>query len=472
MNNTVLVNTIYIAFFIFLGYFLILVFFYLLLAIIGFIEERQKMWESRVENYPLLYFSTFNIPVSIVIPVRNEEEWIKDSLLSLLNLNYPQFEIIVVNDGSTDKTSQILNDILNLNPIDISYVKHYQDGLVQQISKSSNYPNVTVISKTAGNKKAGAVNAGLNIAKYDYVCIIDADTVLDSQALLKTMAYVAKDQEKIIGIGSYFGLSNGLKIKDGRVIERSFSYNPIIAYQNLEYIRSFIGNRIAWSRYNSMPNVAGGFGVWRRDVLYELGGYSIDFSCEDIELTFRAHDYMARNKDKKYKIVMLPHYVGWTEGPSNIFSLILQRDRWQRVVIETIWHYKYMMLNPKYNGFAFFALPYYLFYEVCGVFFEIASIALVIMGWILGVLDLNTFLAFICFMVLSQASVLLLSMFVFIRNQRLFRLGYICYLVFLGLIEFLFYRWIISIAKLLGTYHYLRKVRVYDQYARAKRVSL
>jgi cellulose synthase/poly-beta-1,6-N-acetylglucosamine synthase-like glycosyltransferase len=469
MSAALLATINYVMFLVFLGYFLILMAFYLLLIIIGFIEEAKRAWESRVENYPLIYFSSFNIPVSIIMPARNEEEWIRDSFMSLLNLNYPQYEIIVVDDGSTDRTLDIMKQIIDLKSIDMPYVKHYQDGVVREILKSQTHPHVTVISKSAGTKKAGAANAGLNIAKYDYVCVIDSDTVLEPDALLKTMAYVSRYSDEVIGIGSGFGLSNGLKIKDGRIIEHSASYNPIIAYQSLEYIRSFIGNRIGWSRYNAMPNVAGGFGIWRRDVLYEIGGYSPDFTCEDLEITFRVHDYIAKNREKNYRIVMLPYYIGWTEGPSDIGALISQRDRWQRVVDEAVADYKYMIFNPKYRGFAFLALPYYLLYEVWGVFFEITSIVLVVSGLIAGVLNLNTFLAFMSLMILSQALVSLLTLFAFIRGQKVYCLGYICYLVFLGALEFFFYRWIISLAKLLGTYHYLRRVRVYDQYARAKR---
>ena len=260
-------------------------------------------------------------------------------------------------------------------------------------------------------KKAGAVNAGLNIARYDYVCVIDADTVVEQDSLLKVMAQITKDPERIIGVGSYFGLSNGLKIKDGVILEKSFSFNPVIAYQDLEYIRCLFGYRIGLDRFNAMPNVAGGFGVWRRDIMYELGGYSIDFTCEDIELTFRAHKYIVDNKEKEYKIIMLPYYAGWTDGPGNINTLLQQRDRWQRVVIETIWEYKYMLFNPRYGAFGFLTLPYYTLYEVLGVYFEIISIIFVISGWLLKILDNNTLLAYIIFMLTCQAISSLVSLF-------------------------------------------------------------
>lgn len=469
MTSTYLANFTYIIFLIFFGYFLLLMFYYLLLAFIALIEGKKRSWQNEIEDYSLLYFSSFTVPISIIIPAHNEEGWIRDCLLSVLNINYPEFEVVIVDDGSTDKTLEILSDTLHLKPVHVPYIKHFQDGVVQTIFKSEKHPNVTVITKSAGNKKAGAVNAGLNIAKYKYVCPIDADTILEPDALLRVMAHVEKDPDRIIGISSYFGLANGLKIKDGRILEHSFSYRPIIAYQNLEYIRSLIGNRIAWSKLNAMPNVAGGFGVWRRDILYILGGYSAEFTCEDIELTFRAQDYIVKNKDKGYKILMLPYHIGWTEGPSNIFALISQRNRWQRVTNETIWRYKYMMCNPRFGIFAFFVFPYFVLYEVLGVFFEVASIAMVALGYIYKILDVKVFLGFLLLMILSQGVVSLLSILAFVRSQKIFKPKYVAYLMFLSMAEFLWYRWIISIAKLLGTFDYLRKVKSYDQYKREKR---
>jgi cellulose synthase/poly-beta-1,6-N-acetylglucosamine synthase-like glycosyltransferase len=439
------------------------------LAFFGILESKKRAHEEKTESYPLIYFSSLAIPVSIILPAHNEEEWLNDSLSALLNLNYPSFEIIVVDDGSTDRTPQILNEMLTLRLIDSVYSKHYSSLKIKEVFKSEKYPNVTVLRKDSGDKKAGAINAGLNLAQYRFVCVLDADTVLERDALIKVMAYVHRDPEHIIGIAGSFGLINGFSVKNGVILDKSVSYDPLIAYQNLEYIRSFIGNRIAWSRFNAMPNVAGGFGIWRSDILYNLGGYSSEFSCEDIEITFRVHDYMANNKEKGYKILMVPYYIGWTEGPSTIPALISQRDRWQRVVIETVAKYKYMFCNPKYGSFAYLVLPYFLLYEVFGVFFEVASIFFVAFGWLTGVLDIKVFFLYLILMTLSQFIISLLCLLTFIRSQKVFTLRYVLYLIFLAAIEFLGYRIILSVAKFLGTYRFTQKVKVYNQYIRAKR---
>ena len=460
---------IYAVFIISLGYFVVLTVYYIFLALIGSYEETKRVLSGEEENYSLFYFSPLKIPVSFIVPAHNEEDWIKDSLRSLISLNYPEFEVIVVNDGSTDRTLEVLNDILKLRPVDMMYIRHYKDGRMRGILKSELYPNVTVVDKDRGNKKAGAVNAGLNIAKNNYICVIDADTVLERDALLKVMVQVEKEPDKVIGVGSYFGLVNGFKIKDGAVMERSFSYNPIVAYQNIEYIRSFIGNRLAWSKYNATPILAGGFSVWRKDVVYELGGFDVDFTCEDAEFTFRAHEYLVKNKEKNYKIIMLPFYVGWTEGPSNIGSLIMQRNRWQRVIDETVWTYKHMICNPKYGLFAFLTLPYFLLYEVLGVFMELLGICFVAAGAMMSVVKWEVFFAYFGLMLLIQTFTTLLSMLAFVESQRLFRLKYLAYLIGLSFVEFFFYRWILSIAKIQGTVDFLYKKKSHEKYVRQKR---
>ncbi len=456
------------AFVIFVAYYLFLSVYYLVLNMVGFFEYWNRRKEHEEENYAALSVSSFTVPVSIIIPVHNEELWILDCLKSVLNLNYPEFEIIIVDDGSVDKTIPILKDFLKLKFIHNPYTDHFSSGKILGLYRSEKHPKITVLSKESGGKKAGAVNAGLNIAKYKFVCVMDSDTVLENNALLKVMAHVQKDPERIIGIGSYFGLVNGFKIKDGQILERSFSWKPVVAYQTLEYIRTFIGNRIAWSRFNAMPNIAGGFGVWRRDVLLDLGGYNTEFSSEDVEFTFRAHGYIAKHKKKHYRIMMLPYYVGWTEGPNDVKSLIQQRDRWQRVMIETVWHYKYMLFNPKYGSFGFVTFPYFLFYEVLGVFFELASVVITVWGYLAGLLNTELFFGFFILMILYQAFISLIPLFTFNRAQEIFKSKDAAYLVFLSLVEFFWYRWIIAWSKFAGTFNFFRGDRTYNMVPRTR----
>ncbi|MFH1593867.1 MAG: glycosyltransferase [Candidatus Omnitrophota bacterium] len=467
----------------FISYFLILMLYYCLLIFIGFIEGGKRSHQHHAEDYASLSFSTFTIPVSIIVPAHNEEVWIRDSLLSILNLDYPKFEVIVVDDESTDGTLKKIDDMLDLDSANNPFVDQFKSGKISNILKSNIHPNVTVlsrplqykekrdvtvISKHSGYKKAGALNTALNMVKYKYVCIIDGDTILEPDALKKVMIHIQKNPENIIGIGSYFGLVNGFTLQDGMVVERHFFKNLITAYQNLEYIRSFIGNRIAWSRYNCLPIISGGFAIWRRDVIMDMGGFSTSFSSEDLEFTFRAQEYVAKNKEKRYRIMMLPYYVGWTQGPSSVRTLIQQRNRWQRIENEGMWRYRHMLLNPKYGAFAFLSLPYFLLYEVLGVFFELFSIILVLTGALLGFLDVKMLLAFLTLMILSYSLISISSLFSFIRNQKMFRTRDLFFFICLSFLESFWYRWVLAIAKISGTYSFLRRVRSHDQYLRTR----
>ncbi|MFH1394542.1 MAG: glycosyltransferase [Candidatus Omnitrophota bacterium] len=469
MNTVVTSQIIYCAFLIFLSYYLCLVVFYLFQGLNGVFESKRRYYQNKEQDYTAQYLSSSIIPVTVIIPAHNEELWIRDSLLSVLNLNYPRCEVIVVDDASTDGTFHILNEILKLVQIDLYYPRHYPDVEIKSIYKSTVHKDVYVISNVSGKKKAGALNAALDIAHGQYICAMDADTVVEPDALLEVMAHIGRDPDGIIGAESYFGLANGFIIKDGKIAKKQFSLNPIIASQNLEYIRSFIGNRVAWSKYNAVPIIAGGFGVWRKDMLYAFGGYSSDFTCEDLEITFKAQDYISKKRGKGYRILSLPYCVGWTEGPSNIKSLVSQRERWQRVINETIWKYKYMMLNPKFGLFAFLTVPYYVLYEVFGVFFEIASIAFVTWGWLTGVLRLKTFLAFLALMILAQSLISLISIFAIVRTQRVFKMKYILYLTFLTGTEFFWYRWILSIARFIGCLKTIMGVKSFTSYERSGR---
>jgi len=455
----------YIAFIVSFAYFLSQSLYYLFLAIIGLFQSRKRTLESQEEDFSIVSSSHFTLPVSVILPAHNEEGWIVNSLKSILNLDYPEFEVIVVNDGSTDKTLEVLDEILSLEAVDKAFTDQFNSGKIHEVYQAKNYPNVTVITKTGGFKKAGAVNAGLNFVRYKYICVVDADTILEPDALLRVMAQVEKDPDRIIGAGSYFGLVNGFKIKEGKILEKSFSFNPLIAYQNIEYIRSFMSSRLSWSAFNAMPCVAGGFGIWRRDIVMKLGGYETGFSSEDIELTFHAHDYMIKNK-RDYRIMMFPYYVGWTEGPSTIPSFILQRNRWQRVINETVWRYRHMLFNPRYKWLAFFTFPYFLLYEVFGVFFELGCLIILTWAWLIKMLDVKIYLAFLLFMALIQAFNSLAVFFVFIRDQKILRLRYTCYFILLSFLELFLYKWITLTAKMMGMFDYCRGVRAYEQYKR------
>ncbi|NQU95797.1 MAG: glycosyltransferase family 2 protein [Candidatus Omnitrophica bacterium] len=455
----------YVVYVICLIYFLCLVTYFFFLLVIAFLENRRRDIQHKDENYNTALSSRFTIPVSILIPALNEEKTILNCVKSALNQDYPEFEVIVVSDGSTDRTVEILAQEFNLTETDIFYRKKVSNNNIVSIYKSGKYPNLTVVNKRNGGQKAAVLNNALDFSRYRYICSIDADTVLEKDAVLKTMRPILREPDKIVGAGSLLGILNGFVVKDGKILKRKFSRFSLSSFQTLEYIRSHIGNRLSLSRFRSMLCICGGFGVWRKDFLLEIGGYSSDFTCEDIEITFRAHDHIVKNK-KPYKIIMLPHCVAWTEGPSRIKNLIKQRNRWQRVTNETVWHYRHMLFNPKYGWIGFLGAPYYLFYESLGIFFELASIMVLLWGTVLGYVALNHFLLILAIMILCYSITTLVSLLIFDKNQRMLSLKDLLVFAGLSFLEFFGYRQIISIARVLGTIDFIRGDKKWHKFER------
>ncbi len=227
-------------------------------------------------------------------------------------------------------------------------------------------------------------------------------------------------------------------------------------------------NRTELCRLNATPILAGGFSIWRKDIILELGGFAFEFSSEDLEFTFRVQDHIIKKHLDNYKIIILPYLVGWTEGPNTIFSLLRQRNRWQRVTHETVWTYRHMLWHASNKAFTFLALPYFLFYEVFGVVFEVISIVLFTAGYMAGVIRLEIFLAFLTLIFLSQFLISLLALFIFIRDQRLFKGKDIFWFIVLGFTEFFGYHWLLVFAKLSGTVSFLMGKRGFDRYVRSR----
>lgn len=461
-----------VSFVIFLVYFILLLAYYLFCGVVSLWEVARRSRQQQLEDLQHVSVSLFSLPVSVIIPTRNEEHWILDSVKATLANRYPEFEVIVVDDGSTDTTMQLLQQHFDLAP----YYDHTSEqagklpaGPVKELLVSRADPRLRVVRKESGLKKAGAVNAGVQFARYPYFCMLDADTILEPDAILKVMSHVLRDPEHVVGVGSYFGLVNGLKVVDGRITDYSFSANPLVAYQNLEYLRSFIGTRTVWSKYNATPILAGGFSVWRKDLMVELGGFAPEYSSEDVEMTFRAQEYIAAHPDKGYQLLMLPYFVGWTEGPATLGTLLKQRNRWQRCLSEALWKYRHMIGNRRYGGFGLFTLPYLLLYEGLGVFFEVGSILLTLVGSAFLALDPRLLGVFILFIALNQAVISLFSLAAFTRDRQPFRPRFLLYLIVLSFLEIFWYRWLQVVAKVQGTVSFSRGVRDFDQYVREQR---
>lgn len=459
----------------------------LALIVVSVAENGLRRREGHAEDYEVLTTSRFTIPVSIVAPAYNEAVIILPVVRSLLDLEYPEFEVILVNDGSTDGTLELLKSAFALEPREVFYRRLLPCAEVRAVYRSASEPRITVVDKANGGK-ADALNCGMNLAKYRYVCCVDADTVYNRDALLKGMRLVMKDPANVLGVTSLIAVSRhpevgelveveqregvmaggraGVRaLEDGRHVLDS---NLLSTFPHLDYLRAFINNRLAWSRHDFMLCAIGAFMIWRRDVVHEVGGFSKDFSCEDIEITFRVHEKFLRDK-RPFKVLSLPDTVGRTEGPDKPSRLISQRARWQRVILETVWHYRHLLGNPRYGSVGLIGTPNYVLSEALAPFFQVLSVVALILATLFGLLNWIEFLSIVGILafglgVSTNAALLLQD-----ANFRYYRLRDIIRLILLAPLDILLYRPIIFYAQFKGAWGFFRGDKRWDRFERNSR---
>jgi biofilm PGA synthesis N-glycosyltransferase PgaC len=448
-----------------LGYLLLLNLLYLALAVVSAFEAGIRKRESGAEDYEMLASSRFTIPVSVIVPAYNEETGLVPAIESLLRLEYPEFEIIVVNDGSSDATLERLIEAYELEPFETFLRTAFPSAEVRAILRSATHPNLVVVDKENGGK-ADAMNAGFNAARYRFVCGIDADMVIEPDALLKGMRLVVQDPGRVVGVASQLGLAldpeQAMSEPRGR---RPVERRPFFAYQHLDFLRAFLTNRLAWSRLGFMLCASGGFHIWRRDLLEEIGGYSRGFTCEDIELTFRAHEYLHR-QGRDYAVLSLPDNIGTTEAPDTVPKLVSQRERWQRVINETVWHYRRMSFNPRYGSVGLLGLPFYLVTEVLAPAVEVLALASLPLAFVLGVFDLPSFLLVVGAVAFLTAALTAWAILLDDTHSRMYRVRDLAWLLLLAPFDLVLYRPIIFWARFKGSVGFLRGDKSWERFER------
>lgn len=334
-------------------------------------------------------------PVTILVPAHNEEKSITVAVRNLLDLDYPELEVIVINDGSTDRTLEAMQQHFRLRPVRAVYVQQVWSARVRQLYRSEIDPRLVVIDKEPGGK-ADAINAGLNAATSPYVCVVDADSVLEPDALLRIMEPVLADPKQVVAVGGLVRVLNGSEVAVGQVRRVRLPRKSIEAIQVVEYLRAFLIGREAWARGNMLMIISGAFGVFRTDLVRAVGGYRASAIGEDFDLVARLHRKLRDNR-ADYKIQFVPDPVCWTEVPSDVRSLARQRARWQKGLLNVLWPNKDMLFRPRYGRIGFLALPYLWIFELLAPVVETWGILTIAVAAFLGVLSHQFFLQFLMF---------------------------------------------------------------------------
>ena len=322
-------------------------------------RHSQSLLDEVWEKTPAL------VPISIIAPARNESAVVLESLESFLSLNYPIFEVVLVNDDSSDDTLEKTIKKYNLQKSSFPVRIQVPCAEIRGVYYNPDYPNLVVVDKESGGSKADASNAGVNVSKYPYFVGIDVDCLLDEDSLVLIARQFMADQ-KIKAIGGTMRLSNGNNIKNGRIgSDMKLSKKSLVRFQTVEYFRSFMVGRIFWSSIGAPIIISGAFGAFEKKTVIEVGGYTLEAVGEDMDLVVKIHRYMKRKREK-YKIIFSPKAVAWTQAPETMKDFNRQRRRWAVGNMQVIHRYKDMLFNPRYGVVGLVAMPFYLIYEYLG----------------------------------------------------------------------------------------------------------
>ena len=353
-----------------LVYFVALNSVYLLTSLFAFTALRRYALRLKSFDVDDLIGSGAAPPITLVAPAYNEEATCVDATRSLLALHYPEHEIIVVNDGSRDATLQRLTETFDLVPATRMRTADLPSAPIRGIYRSRLHRNLTVIDKENGGK-ADTLNAGLAYCRTPLFCAMDADSLLEPDALIRVVRPFLEDA-RTVAVGGIIRIVNGCTVTNG-VVTRVALPNDILArFQVLEYLRAFLSGRMGWAALDATLIISGAFGLFRRSVVVDAGGFATDTVGEDMELVVRLHRH-CRERKIPYRITFVPDPVAWTECPESLRVLGRQRDRWQRGLSEVLTRHRRMLFNPRYGRVGMLAYPYFFFLEMLGPVIEVAG---------------------------------------------------------------------------------------------------
>jgi cellulose synthase/poly-beta-1,6-N-acetylglucosamine synthase-like glycosyltransferase len=432
----------------------------------AWLELRQHSQAEDTESAWHMLLSQVTMPISLIVPAYNEEATIVENVRSMLTLRYPEFEIIVVNDGSKDQTLAKLIETFHLKPVTRAYDTAVKHAPIRQVYKSPIYSHLIVIDKENGGSKADASNAGINLSRTPLFCVVDADSLLEVESLLSSVRPFMEQPEQMIAVGGTVRVLNGCTVKAGQVTHVALPSNPLALVQYMEYIRAFTMGRLAWSRWGMLSIISGAFGIFRRDAVVEVGGFSHGTVGEDYDLVIKLHKHMC-DSGRRYAMRYVPEPVCWTEAPETFKVLSLQRKRWQRGALEVFFKHKNMLLKPRYGALGMVGFTNNLIIDVLGPLAEFTGYVLMPILWMAGQINVDFILAF-------TALFFLLGVFISISSlileemelrrlehwQDLLKLTLVCVLENFG------YRQYNSWLRFVGWWEFLRKKKVWGNMTR------
>ena len=359
----------------------------------------------------------YYVPVSILVPAHNEGVTIQATIRSLLALDYKLYEIIVVDDGSSDNTVQILRDAFRLQPIDRPIQRRVACRPAQAVYESRAWKvPITLITKENGGK-ADTLNMGINVAAYPYFVCIDADSVLQCDSLEKIVRPLLENAQ-VVAVGGAVRPCNGAEIETGRIIRYSMPKKLLACMQVLEYDRSFLASRILFDKFNGNIIISGAFGLFQKELVIQTGGYDPSTMGEDMELVVKLHVF-CREHGLPYLIRYAADAICWTQVPEHLRDLCRQRRRWHIGLFQTMMKHRRILANLKYGAVSFVSYFYFLIYELFSPYIEVFGLLATVLAVAVDLINVPFMVAFFAVYVVYTAILSLTAFFARIHTVDL-----------------------------------------------------
>ena len=340
-------------------------------------RSRHRLWRAAV-NGPLAP------KVSVLVPAFNEEVTIRDSLAGVLALTYQNLEVIVVDDGSSDGTEEVLTREFDLVEVHKVYRSILPSEEIVRLYRSRADPRLIVAEKHNGGK-ADALNAAINLASGSLICAIDADTIINPDSLQRLVSEFV-DDPSVVAAGGSVRLTNGGLTRGPNGLQPGFPKQLWAACQVVEYTRAFLVGRLGWNQLGGNLIVSGAFGVFNRDRVIDAGGYLHGSVGEDMELVVRLRR-RGHEIGSPARVTFSADPIAWTEAPERLGELRRQRSRWYRGLLDVLTRHRVMLFRPKYGAAGMLALPYFVIVEALAPLIEALGLVLLVGGLAFGLVS-------------------------------------------------------------------------------------
>lgn len=350
--------------------------FLFLSVIVGSLDLYKR---NRQEKFKSILPTDYYLPISIIVPAHNEEITVVDTVRSLLALDYRSYEIIVVDDGSSDATSEVLAEAFDMHVVHRPIRRRIECRREECVYETSAQKvPLTLIRKENGGK-ADALNMGINASTFPYFICMDADSVLQYDSLRRIAQPVLEDG-KVVAVGGIVRISNDVELENGRVKRYRLPRSILAFMQVLEYDRSFLASRILFDRFNGSLIISGAFGLFKKDTVIAVGGYDNKTMGEDMELVVKLHEYCTIN-GIDYAIRYATDAICWTQVPERLRDLCKQRKRWHLGLFQSMYKHRILFCNYRFGAVSYVSYLYFLIYELLSPFIEVFGVFTMVLAW-------------------------------------------------------------------------------------------